>query len=219
MDLDGLKDRAKNVRAPEPGSRGSHKSGRSLDDLIVKLKSEDEKERQKLKKAVPLWILAATIFVVAFIITVILPTDAPNASKIAMRAMLAILYVSIGVFMVRRLRSLSKIDYNESVRSFIEKAEKRYVFASTEYFIFAFVITVIIAYVSHFYVQDVLYRYFNVADSSVALGIMLVFFTVVYVFGYAITKKDWKKRKSSVLKEIRSLKSAMTNEEPDSADE
>lgn len=219
MDLDGLKDRAKNVRAPEPGPRGSHKSGRSLDNLIAMLKTEDEKERQKLKKAVPLWILAAAIFVVAFIVTVILPTDAPNASKIAMRAMLAILYVSIGVFMVRRLRSLSKIDYHESVRSFIEKAEKRYVFGGTESFIFAFVITVIIAYVSHFYVQDVLYRYFDVVDSAVALGIMLAFFMTVYVFGYTMAKKDWKKRKSSVLEEIRSLKSAMTDEEPDSADE
>jgi hypothetical protein len=219
MDLDGLKDRVKSVRAPEPGSRGTHKSARSLDDLIAMLKSEDEKERQNLKKTVPLWILAAAIFVVAFIVTVILPTDAPNASKIAMRAMLAILYVSIGVFMVRRLRALSKIDYDESVRLFIEKAEKRYVFGSTEYFIFAFVITIILAYVSHFYVQDVLYRYFNVVDSSIALGITLAFFMAVYVFGYAMTKKNWEKQRSPVLEEIRSLKSAMTEEERDSADE
>ena len=219
MDLEGLKDRAKSVRAPEPGSRGSRKSVRSLDNLITMLKTEDEKERQKLKKAVPLWILVAAIFVVAFIVTVVLPTDAPNASTIAMRAMLAILYVSIGAFMILRLRSLSRIDYHESVRSFIEKAERRYVFASTEYFIFAFVITIILAYVSHFYLQDVLYRYFSVIDSSVALGITLAFFMAVYVFGYAMTKKNWEKQKSPVLEEIRSLKSAMTEEERDSADE
>jgi hypothetical protein len=218
MDLDSLKGKSRQVTAPAIDTMNVPAGVRSVDDLITLLKEGDERERKKLRKALPFFVIAAVIFVIAFV-TVIAPGDAPiNSSMLLFRGILAVLYVFIAIAFWIRMRGIEKIDYAEPVRSFLAKAEKRYAFGSTKCYVLAFIVTLFLGYTASLYISDVFRRYFDIGDGSIGLVVTLLFSAAVYSFGFWATRKDWKKEKQEIWLQIRKMRGELDFVEPSAPD-
>ena len=213
MDLDSLKGKSKRVTAPAIDTINVPAGVRSVDDLITLLKEGDERERKKLRKALPFFVIAAVIFVITFVAVIVPGGVSLNPSTLFLRGMLMILYVFIAVSVWTRMRVIAKTDYAESVRSFLAKAEKRYAFGTTESYIFAFIVTLFLGYGAFLYISDVVRRYIDIADGSIGLLVTLLFFAAVYGFGYWATRKDWKKEKRDIWRQIRKMREELDREE------
>ena len=213
MDLDSLKGKSRRVTAPAIDTINVPADVRSVDDLITLLKEGDERERKKLRKALPFFIIAAVIFVIA-LVAVLVPGDAPiNSSMLFFRGMLVILYVFIAIAFWIRMRGIEKIDYAEPVSSFLAKAEKRYAFGSAKYYVLAFIVTLFLGYTASLYISDVFRRYFDIGDGSIGLVVTLLFSAAVYSFGFWATRKDWKKEKQEIWLQIRKMREELDREE------
>jgi len=212
MDLDSLKEKSKHVTAPTIEAHSVTAGTRSVEDLIALLKASDEQEQRKLRKAMPFWIIAAVIFVIAFVALIAAGGVSLNPTTL-LRGMLMILYVLIVVGIGMKLKGLAKIDHSEPVRSFLEKAAKRYAFMKTEIAVFSFCATMLLAYGTSFYIRDVLLRYFGISDSLPGLVGSLCFFAIVYAFGFWATRKDWKKEKQDIWLQVRKMREELEREE------
>jgi len=213
MDLDSLKGKSKRVTAPAIDTINVPAGVRSVDDLITLLKEGDERERKKLRKALPFFVIAAVIFVIAFVAVIVPGGVSLNPSTLFLRGMLMILYVLIAVGVGMKLKGLAKIDYAEPVRSFLAKAEKRYAFGTTDFYVFAFSITLFLGYGAFFYISDVLRRYYEIELPLIGLIVTVLFFTLVYSFGFWATRKDWKKEKQDIWLQIRKMREELDFEE------
>lgn len=203
MDLDSLKKKSRMVTAPgrEPSVRPA---GVFVDDLISRLKREDEKERKQLRKALPFWIIAAIIFVVAFVAVVISGSGIPS-SALLLRGLTATLFVIVVVGLFLRLKMLRKIDYGEAVLPFLQKSAKRYEFSPAWFYFFAASVTLYLAYGAYIYMRDVFHRTFGVHNSFTVLAGTVAFFGIVYAVGFWATRKEWKETKEPILREIRMM--------------
>jgi len=75
MNLNDLKNRCQAVKAPAipQDTRGS---AQPLNGLIEKLKAQEAKEALQLRKARPLWLVAAASFLLVFVVMLCLPSGA-----------------------------------------------------------------------------------------------------------------------------------------------
>jgi hypothetical protein len=212
MDLDSLKKKSAQITAPAIGTQIDPTSVRTVDNLIRLLKQSDERERRQLRKAVPFYVIAALVFVIAFV-AVIVPGGMSLNPSTLLRGMLMILYVGLTLALGMKLRGLAKIDYSEPVRSFLSKAERRYAFVAPEFHVFGLSITLFLAYIASLYINNVLRRTFEIANSSVGLIVTLLFFVLVYGFGSWATWKNWKRDKQAVWLQVKTMREELDREE------
>ena len=105
MDVNDLKNLSKSVKAPNippPDTRGS---AEPQNGLIEKLKALEAKEAQQFRKARPLWLLAATCFLLAFLGMLCLPPAGLRPSRLLLGGVLAAVYVMNAILLGRRLRN------------------------------------------------------------------------------------------------------------------
>jgi hypothetical protein len=212
MDLDSLKEDLKQITAPGIDARNAGGGTRPLDDLIAQLKETDEKERKKLRRALPFWIIAAVIFCITFVFTFI-PGGFVLNSSLIMRGMLMVLYVCIAAVIGIKVMGIPKIDYTEPVRSFLDKGAKRHAFMTTGWAIFAFSVTMLLAYGASFYLYDVFRRYFGVTDSVPVVVGTLLFLAGVFAFGFWATRKNWEKDKKDIWLKVKRMMDELDREE------
>jgi magnesium-transporting ATPase (P-type) len=213
MDLESLKEKSRRITAPAIDTRSVQEPVRSIDNLIARLKENDERERKKLRKSLPFFIIAAIIFVIAFV-AVIVPGGVPlNPSTLFLRGMLMIIYMFIVLAVGKKLKDLAAIDYAEPVRAFLAKAEKRYAFATPGYYVFAVTMLLFLGYGTFFYFRDLLRRFFEITDPLPGVGVTLVFFGAVCALGFWASRKDWKKEKEGIWLQVRRMREELDREE------
>jgi len=163
--------------------------------------------------AVVLFAVVAILFVVKIRRLSKIDYNVRLLPTLILKIMSVVLFAVVAILFVVKIRRLSKIDYSENVRMFLEKAEKRFTFPGREYWLFSFLLVILIAYGAHFYISDVLFRYFDVSEPWVGFGISVVFFTAVFVVGYTATRSNWNKERTPLLAEIRRMRADLGSEE------
>jgi Ca2+/Na+ antiporter len=217
MDLDSLKEESKKISAPEIGAGKAKMNEKRIDDLIAMLRKGDEKERKNLRRGLPFFIIAAILFGLAAAVVILSPEGSVSRSALVLRAALLVIFVYIALALAKKLREADRIDYAEPVRSFLDKAEKRYayspIFSSLHSAITVVVFTLLLGYGALLVIRDVLLRYFDVVDPLVGVGVTIAFFLPVYAFGLWATRKDWKKERKETWLRIRKMREEVDREE------
>ena len=214
MELNDLKNVCKSVKAPEvlPTDRTGSTARRS--GLVEALKAEEEKEALQLKKARPLWLIAATGFFLAFLGMLCLPPAGLRPSRLAFGGVLAAVYVVNAVLLNRRLRQLTRVDYAASLRTFLDEAEERHRFMGPQGYWFAGVGLVLLGVVSGVYVEDAVVRRYMAPEHQVfGIGLFCLGFLLVCAAGFFFTYQNWRRDRAPLLAEIRKMKAALVADE------
>ncbi len=185
-----------------------------LSQLIEMLKVEDAKQAALLKRARPFWWIAAALWVFSSV-GILLTQQAssqPIDSGFPLRAALALLFSGLAIVLYVQMKKLSTIDYTEPVTLFLRKAAKRYEFMSIPNLLLAVLISAVLALVASVYIIDVFRRYFDIHDASVGLVSTFAFVAIVFLFGYFVSKKSWKKTKAPVLEQITEMQAGLRSE-------
>ncbi len=213
MNLNDLKNRCQAVKAPAipPATRDA---AQPLNGLIGKLKALEAKEAQQLRKARPLWLIAAGTFLLMFVVLLGLPSATVRPARLWFGGVLAAVYLLNAVLVGRKLWQLARIDYGESLRSFLDKAEARHQFMGPQQGWLAGSGLLVLGIASGVYFHDALLRRY-VGPEHEALGIALycLGYLAVCVAGFTFTYLDWKRDKAPLLAEIRQMKQELTANE------
>jgi len=210
MNLNELKHRHQAVKAPAipQDDRGS---AHPLNGLIDNLKALEAKEAEQLKTARPLWLIAAAAFLLLFVLSLCLPSDTVSPARQWFGGVLAAVYVLIAVLLGRKLRQLARIDYTESLRSFLDKAEIRHRFMGPGATWLAGSGLLALGVAGGVYFTDAILRR-HVDPEHLVLGMVLygLGYLLVCTAGIAFTYRNWSRDKSALLAEVRKLKREMT---------
>lgn len=208
MELEELKNNHNKITVPPElqGIKMGH-SDISIDNIIEKIKSEDDKQLKALKKAKYLWLAAAgfSLLSLLVILSSVLFSSYKIKAGIPLRLLLVIIFVGLAISIIYKIKELSSLDYSEPSYRFLQKAIKRYQFIRTPYLIFSIIVTIIIAFATSLYIVNVSSRYLGINESSLPVIITFIFIAAVYIFGYYVTKKEWRKTRAPLFDEIRKI--------------
>ena len=178
-----------------------------MNKLIERLKAQDANEARLLRRARPLWIMAAAIFSLIFLAVLCFPPAGIQPIRVWLTGVLAAVYVLDALLLAWRVHSLGRIDYTESVRSFLEKAEARFQFMLPQDRWLAAVGLPILGTVGGFYVGETLFpRYISPGREPLFILFYCLGYALVCIAGFGFTYKNWKTSKAPLLSEIRKLK-------------
>jgi hypothetical protein len=205
MELDELKERRHLITAPRGRSGKPPDASQSgLDSLIEKLKAEDARQLASLKRARPFWWIAAALWIVVFLMIVLRGGEASLQENMALplRGLLALLFSGLAAALYIQTKRLSALDYSEPVALFLRRAAKRYRFMTTPILVLSILICAVLALAASFYITYVFERYFGIHDRSVGTMSTFAFTGLVFLFGYLVTKRGWKKTRGPMLEQI-----------------
>ncbi len=216
MDVNELKHLCKSVTSPDVSSPdvpgGAEPSGSVLD----RLKAQEAAEAQRLKKARPLWLMAATCFLMLFVGMLCFPPAGLRPSRLLFGGVLAAVYLLNAVLMGRRLRHLARIDYAASLRVFLDEAVQRHRFMGLKEFCLMSVALIVLGVASGMYVDDSLIRRFVTPEyRALGMAVFCLLFLLVCVAGLGVTYRNWKRDKAPLLNEIQKMKMELTANETD----
>jgi MFS family permease len=208
MELEDLKNRRRIIQAP-PESAGERMgtSQMSIDHLIEMLKTEDAKQLKALKHARPLWWIGAVLFVFSFVVILLsnLESTQQLSPGLPLKGLLALVFSGLAAAVFLQIRKSSAIDYTEPTSLFLQKTAKRYQFMSTPALAFSILIASVLAAAASLYIVDVFERYFGIHDATVGIAATFGFVALVFLFGFYVTKKDWKQTRGRLLDDIKKL--------------
>jgi len=215
MELDELKGYRSILKAPAEGPgfmTGSSQS--TLDSLIDTLKAEDAKQLAALKRAKPLWWIAAVLWAVSCVasLAAYLSADQQFGSGFPLRGILALIFSGLAVGLYIQIKRTSAIDYAEPSLAFLQKAAKRYRFISTPSLVVSLLLTAVLALAASSYIVDVFERYLGVQNPSVGILSTFAFVAIVYSFGFVVSKKAWSRARGQFLEEIRKMRDDLSSE-------
>lgn len=212
MDLDELKERTKNIKAPAANSSEGHTIPATL---IAELKEADEKRYKSLRKARTFFIIATGIFLFAFV-AALSSFDVPSRdveTLVRQRGSILLIYLFVSVLYFLTVRRLSRIDYTEPMRQFLRNAERRYMFMSpggAVVMVAGLIFVVVIAEIGY---VPYLSRKFGTPTESTAIGFAL-FIIAVAVMGTYFTWKDWRKDRAQIWRQIKKIREELENDYP-----
>jgi hypothetical protein len=214
MNVDDLKNLCKSIKAPTSPSASARGSAAPQNGLLQKLKAQEASEALQLRKARPLWLAAAACFLLAFLGMLCVPPVGLRPSRLLLGGVLAVVYVVNAVLLGRRLRQLARIDYAESLHSFLTKAEDRHRFMGVQECWLVGLGLMLLGVVGGVYVEDNLVRR-HMSPEHQTLGIVL--FCLGYLFvcaaGFTFTYLNWRRDKAPLLADIRKMKAELTADE------
>ncbi len=214
MNLNDLKNRCQAVKAPAVPSAATRGSAQRLNGLIERLKVQEAKEAQQLRKARPLWLVAAAAFLLLFVAMLCLSSATVRPARLWFGGVLAAVYLVNAALLGRKLQQLARIDYAESLRSFLDKAEQRVRFMTPHAGWLAGSGLVVLGVVSGVYFDDALLRR-HVQPDHQALGIALycLGYLLVCAAGFTFTYRNWRRDKAPLLADIQKLKAELAADE------
>jgi FtsH-binding integral membrane protein len=212
MDLDDFRNQSRSVKAPPINPAQIQKGIDAMSDLVEQVKAQDQKEAHQLRKARPLWLLAAVCFALVFLVLVLFPPAGTRMSKLWLFGVLTAVYLLNAVLMARKVRFLSQIDYTESVRTFLQKTERRLQFMLPEDYCLAGIGLLTLGVVSGLYISDVLiHRYFSPEWEAHVMVLYAAGYLALCVTGFLLTYRNWKNTKAPLLREIRRLQDDLSS--------
>lgn len=216
MDMNELKDLCQSVKSPTVSSLGVHGSVEPSGSLMDRLKAQDVKEAQQLKKARPLWLIAAIGFLLMFVGMLCLPPAGLRPSRLLFGGVLAAVYVMNAALLGWRLRQLARLDYAASLRAFLDKAEQRHRFMGLWEYVLAGMGLVVLGVASGMYIDDsLIHRYLGPEYRTLGIVIFCLSFLLLCAAGFGFTYRNWKRDKAPLLAEIQKMKMELMMNETD----
>ena len=219
MELEEFKNSRHAMKAPlELPGEGTGVPQLAIDNVIEMLKTEDAKQLTMLKRARPLWMIAAVFWIVSSAGILLTGLESPRQldSGFPLRGLIALIFLGLGAAFVVQTKKLSRIDYTEPASLFLRKAAQRYQFMSTPSLVLSIVITSILALACSMYIVDVFERYLDIHDASAGIVASFAFVAFVYLFGYFASKKSWKKTRAPMLEQIKKMQEDLQGNGDDS---
>jgi hypothetical protein len=205
MKIDDIKKQRFAITAPQAKKEdGMNNTDSTVESLIELLKAEDAKQIRSLKKAFPLWAIAAGCWLIGTTAAFIsmMETSGGIDTDFYLRGLLLFLFTGLAIALYLQIKRLNRIDYAEPVIHFLRKAVERYRFMSVPFFLFSIAASFILALAASVYINDVLLRYFDIANTAAGIVISIAFVALVYLVGFFATKRSWKESKGPVFEEI-----------------
>ncbi len=206
MDLNDLKERTQQFKAPEDYLIISKEKEEMIDNFIEKLKIEDANERKKIKTSMVFYIIAAVIFGIAFLISVFTIIHADSAGTGNFRGVLSLFFWLIVFLSFKKINQLKKIVYDEPIKTFLDKAEKRYKFYGMESWIISTVGLIALYVAAMMFVVPYLQVIFSIESKLTMLILFTLFYMGVCIAGFYFTYKDWERGKKSFWLTIKKMK-------------
>jgi hypothetical protein len=210
MDLNDLKNQTKNLRAPEIAMNGFDTPVRSLDDFVVRLKEQDEKDRRRYRRMKIFFVILAVVYTMLFTLTWIFPPDHPAGRSRFVLGLFSLICVVYGTLSALKLRGISKIDYSLPVGLFLKESERRYRFLNGRDIWFLALLFVIVTVTSGLAWMVGLDRYFPSLDKSTGLVAFVVFWAIVSLVSVVFGILEWKRNRAPILEDIRMLRRELT---------
>ena len=212
MDWNDMQDKLRTIKAPQrPSDRaGSTDTGA---DLIERLKTHDAQEQAELKQARSLFVVATVLMGLVFAVLCFRPLEPLHTPRVLHQGVLLAAFVYISLALRKKLWELSKVDYTRPARSFLEEAERRYIFMSLRNYLVALVGLVLLGVASAPYVVRLfLSRYVDPRHYSTVIVLYCLFYLLVCAMGFYFTYRNWKRDKAPLLEEIRRWEDALREE-------
>jgi hypothetical protein len=205
MDLDELKRRAKEVKAPLGRGAAGNSAGGGLERLIAVLGAEEERDRKRARRMMIFFGLASVFYCALFTLTWIFPPDDPPArSRLALGIFTAVFF-GFAVAGWRNWRALTDRVRGESVRAALERAERSYSFIQPGAAILALPVLLVLTLGGLSGWTGAAARYFPSADPAHVMGAFWVFWGAGVALGGLFGWLDWKKRRSGIRDEVRAM--------------
>ena len=214
MDLNDIKSKASQIKAPQ--GRPGDQVGKSatLDSLVEQLRTADERERVGIVKAITLFGFAAVLLALSFIIPTWLAPTWEILSTTWFRGFLAAwmaLLVLLGLISSRRLKA---IDYAAPTRQFLSEAQRRYCWKRFWNYLVEIPACLLVGVLAGYYIVNVLPgRYFGPEARPVIIACFCVFFVGVCVMGYVFTYLNWKRDKKPLWLKIKQAQGELGSDE------
>lgn len=210
MNFEELKNNLAGLKAPGAGSIGTGTQLLTEDDLISKLKKEDESDKKKLHKMIISYSVLTVIYLLIFSASLIWPPDTqPAANRTVLFLAVLLFFLSAGFarFLNKRI---SKTDYTKPVAVFIEQVINRYSFFDFKTTIYYLPVFIIALFTIYFSINTAAFRY--IGDEYLNLTRILsgVLIGVSVISGFFFSFKKWKKRKQPIWLELKKLKDDLT---------
>ena len=220
MNVNELKNLCKSVKAPAIPPADRRSSNEPQNGLIEKLKAQEAQEALQLRKARPLWLVAAASFLLMFLGMLWLPPAGLRPSRLLLGGVLAAVYVMNAILLGRRLRQLAQIDYTGSLRSFLDKAEQRYRFMGPQEYWLAGSGLILLGVVGGVYFEDnFVRRCMDPEHQAFGIAIYSLGYLLVCAAGFTFSYRNWRRDKAPLLAEIQKTKAELMADEADDSGE
>lgn len=217
MDLNDMRDALRRVKAPQT-QPGVPRPAGGVEDLIGRLEAHDAEEHARLKRSRLLFAAAVGLMGLAFVGTWLAPDGSLHLHRALHQGALFAAFVYITIGLSGKMWHLSRIDYTQSARSFLDEAEQRYIFMRRRDYVVMFCGLLLLGVASAPYVLGVFVsRYTNRGHYPVAVVLYCLFYLLVCAVGLYFTRRNWKRDKAPLLEDLRRMKDTLATEESDSA--
>lgn len=216
MDVNELKNLCKSVKSPDDSSYEVHGAADTSGSLVERLRAQEAAEAQRLKKARPLWLIAASCFLLVFVGMLCFPPDGLRPSRLLLGGVLAAVYVLNAALLNWRLRQLAQIDYTASLRAFLDQAEQRHRFMGFWEYALAGSGLVVLGVASGIYVDDsLIHRFLSPEHRTTGIVVFCLSFLLLCAAGFGFTYGNWKRDKAPLLADIQKMKMELLANETD----
>jgi hypothetical protein len=215
MDLNGIKGKAQQVKAPPIGSGAQGDGPSSLDSLVARLRAADERQRGGLRKALPLYVIATICWLFVFVVMSWFPPKSRLAVDLLFWGSLVGVYLLVTMGVLWGLHRLAGIDYALPTRQFLTTAERRYRFMRLRDYLVAGVGCLLLGIAAGPYIVNLMtQRYFGPEHSVPIIVSYCVLYVGLCAMGFVFTYKNWKRDKRPLWLAVRQMLAELTAEEP-----
>lgn len=214
MNLDDIKGKAQQVKAPPIGRADRDSGPRSLDDLVARLRAADDRTRGGMRKAVPLYAIATACFLFVFVIGAWLPPKPWSVGRALFSGVLSGIYLLLTMGLFRQLRRLKEIDYAAPTRQFLAAAEQRYLFMRFKEYLASGIGCVLLGVVAGFFlVERMIPRYIDPEHRTLMIVLYAVSYLGLCTAGFVFTYRNWKRDKRALWLETRRMLAELDSDE------
>ncbi len=216
MDLDELKQKAKDLRAPGCAASSGKADGARMERLIASLRTEDERDRNRARRMMIFFGIASVLYLLIFSLTWIFPPDGPPGNSRLALGIFAAAFFGIAIASRRawRERTAQVVGKSgESVRASLERAKKQYGFIETGTAILAIPFLMALTLGASSAWSSAAARYLPDVDPSIVMGAFWIFWALMLPVALLLGWLDWKKRKWQIREEVKALLGELSREE------
>lgn len=214
MNLDNVKSKAQSVQAPPIGGGASEHDARSLNDLVARLRAADDRTRGGMRKAIPLYAIAAACFLLLFVVGAWFPPRPWAASRVLFSGVLSGIYLLLTIGLFWQLRRLKEIDYAVPTRQFLAAAEHRYRFMRSKDYLVSAVGCLLLGIVAGFFlVERLIPHYLGPQHRELMIAVYAVSYLGLCAMGFLFTYRNWRRDKRALWLESRRMLAELDSDE------
>jgi hypothetical protein len=187
MNLDDYKNLTRQVTAPGHAPSSEAKLG----GFIAEMRERDQRARQRVLG------MAAILFAVGSTFIATGRADRPGA------ALTGVGVVFVAAFMGLKGHLFGRVNYAAPAQEFLAAAAKRYQFWRAEDTVFAVPLLLTLGMGGGLTVWLMAGKYLTDRGVLLALIAYIAFFIGVCVFGWVVSRKDWRREHAALIEEIR----------------